>query len=55
LREGQAKLVIKAVDTSLLKNETNLVKDVYIDLSPPSLSILSSPAKNRSKCWRFKI
>ena len=44
LREGQAKLVIKAVDTSLLKNETNLVKDVYIDLSPPSLSILSSPA-----------
>ncbi len=44
LREGKAKLVVIAVDKSMLHNKAEVVKEVNIDLSPPSISILSSPA-----------
>ncbi len=43
LKEGKAKLLFVAKDTSLLGNETSLEKEVEVDLSPPSLSILSAP------------
>ncbi|RMA97161.1 M23 family metallopeptidase [Hydrogenothermus marinus] len=44
LREGKAKILIIAQDGSLLKNKTTLEIPVKVDLTPPTLSILSSPA-----------
>ncbi|NPA13500.1 MAG: M23 family metallopeptidase [Aquificae bacterium] len=44
LKEGKAQLSIIVSDGSLLKNTQNYITDVKIDLTPPSLSVLSSPA-----------
>jgi len=44
LREGKAKLLFIAKDGSLLSNTQRLELDVEIDLTPPALSVLSSPA-----------
>ncbi len=43
LKEGKAKLVFVAKDSSFLSNEKTIEKQVEVDLSPPALSILSSP------------
>ncbi|MBK3332623.1 M23 family metallopeptidase [Persephonella atlantica] len=44
LTEGKAKISIVAQDSSLLKNTKNITYEVKVDLTPPTLSILSSPA-----------
>ena len=44
LREGNAKLLIITKDGSLLGNKTTTELNVKIDLTPPTLSILSSPS-----------
>ena len=44
LIEGKAKLLIKVKDRSILGNENVLEYDITVDLSPPVLSVLSSPA-----------
>ncbi|WP_456402870.1 M23 family metallopeptidase [Persephonella sp.] len=44
LRQGKAKLSIVAVDSSLLSNTKNYSVEVKIDLTPPTVAILSSPA-----------
>ncbi|WP_457626798.1 M23 family metallopeptidase [Persephonella sp.] len=44
LREGKAQISIVVQDSSLLKNTKNITYDVKVDLTPPTLSILSSPA-----------
>ncbi len=44
LVEGKAKISIVAEDSSLLKNKKIISYDVKVDLTPPTLSVLSSPA-----------
>ena len=44
LVEGKAKISIVAEDSSILKNKKIISYDVKVDLTPPTLSILSSPA-----------
>ncbi len=43
LKEGKAKLIFVAKDSSILGNQVSITKEVEVDLSPPALSILSSP------------
>jgi murein DD-endopeptidase MepM/ murein hydrolase activator NlpD len=44
LRQGKAKLSIVAIDGSLLSNTKNQAYEIQIDLTPPTVNILSSPA-----------
>ena len=44
ISQGKVKLVFVVEDSSILKNKKTYSYDLEVDLTPPSLSILSSPA-----------